>query len=120
MYLTASILEDIRESVGLDRTCNDFDTELIMNINALIGELNQNGVGKPLVIQNDTSTWNDLQDVTQTGNYYFPLVPLFIKLKTKMLFDPPPPSAVQYHSNTADQLLWRLKTAYEFPTDTAE
>lgn len=116
MNLTTSILEDIRESVGLARDANDFDTELIMHINSAIGKLNQNGIGNFLVVENDSSTWGDLQNPNQTtGNEYFQMVPQFIKLDTKLLFDPPPPSNVQYHSSSIDQLLWRLKLAYEEP-----
>lgn len=119
MYLTKSILEDIRESVGLDLTTNDFDTELLMHINVAISKLNQNGVGRFLVVKDDLSTWEDLMDPEQTwGNPHFYMIPLFINLSTKIIFDPPPPSAVQYYSDNADQLLWRLKIAYEKPTET--
>lgn len=111
-----SILQDIRESVGLESTVADFDTELLMHINSAIGKLNQNGVGNFIVVENDTSTWGDLQDPTQTeGNKYFQMIPLFITLSTKLLFDPPPPSSVQYHASNIDQILWRLKIAYEEP-----
>lgn len=102
--------------MGLSRDSNDFDTDLLMHINTAIGKLNQCGIGKFLVVQNDSSTWADLQDETQTeGNAYFSMIPLFVALSTKLLFDPPPPSAVQTYSSNADQLLWRLKTAYEKP-----
>jgi hypothetical protein len=111
-----SILQDIRESVGLDRTSNDFDTELLMHINGSIGKLNQNGVGKFIIVKDDTTVWGDLMNPEQTsGNQYFQMVPLFITLSTKLLFDPPPPSSVEYHASNAEQLLWRLKIAYEEP-----
>lgn len=114
MDVSKSILEDIRVSVGLESTVIDFDTDLLMHINSAIGKLNQNGVGNFIVVENDTSTWGDLQDPLQTdGNKYFKMVPLFITLSTKLLFDPPPPSSVQYHASNADELLWRLKVAYE-------
>lgn len=114
MNVDNSILKDIREAVGLARDSADFDTELLMHINSNISKLNQNGVGKFLIVKDDTSPWTDLQDSTQTeGNKYFQMVPLFIALSTKLLFDPPPPSSVQYHSQNAEQLLGRLKIAYE-------
>lgn len=46
MYLNKSILEDVREAVGLTSDTTDYDTELIMHINTAIGKLNQNGVGR--------------------------------------------------------------------------
>lgn len=116
MDLSTSILQDIRVAVGLDTYTNDFDIELLMHINVAIGKLNQNGVGAFLVVRNEVETWNDLQDPLQIeGNKYFQMVPLFIAISTKLLFDPPPPSNVQYHAQNADQILWRLKVAYEEP-----
>lgn len=114
MELDNSILEDIRVAVGLTRDVTDFDTELLMHINAAIGKLNQNGVGNFIIVTDTTQTWNDLRDISKIeGNKYFQLVPLYLSLNTKLLFDPPPPSTVEYYSKNIDELLWRLKTAYE-------
>jgi hypothetical protein len=114
--LTKSILRDIREAVGLSSDSTEFDTELLMHINSSIGKLNQNGVGAFLVVQNEESKWSDLQDPSQVeGNKFFQLIPLFMTLSTKLLFDPPPPSSVQYHADNVNQHLWRLKIAYEQP-----
>jgi hypothetical protein len=114
--INASILRDIRVSVGLPADSVDFDTDLTMHINAAIGKLNQIGVGNFLVVQNEEQTWMDLQNPLQVqGNFYFPMVPLFITISTKLLFDPPPPSSAQFHAQNADQILWRLKIAYEEP-----
>lgn len=116
MDVTKSILKDIRETMGLTSTVTDFDTELLQHINSAVGKLNQNGVGNFLVIEGEETTWGDLKDETQVeGNKYFQLIPLFITLSTKLLFDPPPPSNVQYHESNAKELLWRLKFAYEEP-----
>jgi hypothetical protein len=117
--LTNSILENIRESVGLSSTTSDFDTDLLMHINSAIVKLNQNGIGNFIMVEDISTTWEDLQDPTQTeGNKSFQMIPLFISLSTKLLFDPPPPSNVQYHASNIDQMLWRLKIAYEQPYTT--
>lgn len=116
MDVNKSILQDIRVAVGLTSDCADFDTDLLMHINGAIGKLNQNGVGKFLVVENEEQKWVDLQNPLQTaGNLYFQMIPSFIQLSTKLLFDPPPPSSVQYYASNADQILWRLKVAYEEP-----
>lgn len=119
MDVNTSILRDIRAAVGLSADSVDFDTDLVMHINAAIGKLNQNGVGNFLVVKNEEQKWIDLQNPLQvSGNQYFSMVPLFITISTKLLFDPPPPSSAQYHSQNADQILWRLKVAYEEPMAT--
>jgi len=117
LNITDSILKDIREKVGLDAGTESFDSELLGHINSIIGELNQNGVGKFLVVTDESQTWADLRDPLQVeGNKMFATVPLFVALSTKMIFDPPPPSSVEYHSNLLSKMLWRLKIAYEEPS----
>jgi hypothetical protein len=116
LELTNSILKDVRVMVGLSADTSDFDTDLLVHINSSISKLNQNGVGNFLLVTDDTSTWNDLQNPLQVeGNKYFNMVPTFIFLSTKLIFDPPPPSTVQHYANNIDQSLWRLKVAYEEP-----
>lgn len=113
MDLQNKILEDVRMAVGLAKDNTDFDTDLKMYINSALSTLNQNGVGS-IINVDDTKTWLDFQDPLQVeGNKYFQMVPLYVSLSTRILFDPPPPSSVEYHSRTIDQLLWRLKVAYE-------
>lgn len=116
MKLEHSILEDVREAVGLNRTVSDFDTDLLMHINSAIGKLHQNGIGTVLVVTDSSATWRDLQDPTQIeGNKYFQMIPMFIVVSTKIIFDPPPPSTVEYYNRSIDESLWRLKVAYENP-----
>jgi hypothetical protein len=113
--LADSILADTREAIGLSSEPSPFDKDLLMHINSAIGKLQQNGIGFPVVVTAET-TWAEFQNPTQTyGNQYFQMVPLFVTLSTKLLFDPPPPSTVQYYVSNIDQLLWRLKFAYEEP-----
>lgn len=114
MEITNSILRDTREAVGLTPDNSDFDGELIPYINGAISKLNQNGVGRFLVVTDETQTWEDLKDPEQTnGNRYFSSIPPFVALSTKLLFDPPPPSSVEYHHRHAAEILWRLKVCYE-------
>ena len=119
MDLTNSILEDVRIAVGLTKDTVDFDTDLLIHINSAIGELRQNGVGIPITVTDVSKTWGDLQDPSrEDANEYFQMVPLFITLSTKQIFDPPPPSTIEYYSSNISRLLWRLKIAYEDYTTT--
>lgn len=114
MNLDNSILEDVRASLGLSRDTADFDSELVMHINNAIGQLGQNGVGSNIVVTGVSEKWIDLQNPLQVeGNKFFHMVPLFITLSTKLIFDPPPPSTVEYYSKNITESLWRLKIAYE-------
>jgi hypothetical protein len=116
MELTENILDQTKEAIGLSsESSSSFDTDLLMHINSAIGKLNQNGIGNFIVVD-EATTWEDFQNPTQTeGNQYFQMIPSFITLSTKLIFDPPPPSNVQYYKDNIDQLLWRLKLAYEEP-----
>jgi hypothetical protein len=119
LELTNSILKDIRVAVGIAADVVDFDGEIIPHINSAISELNQIGIGNPLVVVDDKQLWSELQNPDQTsGNLSFQMVPQFIGLSTKILFDPPPPSSVQYYASSVEKLLWRLKFAYEEPYTT--
>ena len=119
MELTNSILEDIRVAVGLSKDTVDFDTDLLIHINSAIGELRQNNVVVPVTVTDASKTWGDLQDPLRiNSNEYFQMVPLFITMSTKLIFDPPPPSTVEVYSGNVEKLLWRLKVAYEDFTTT--
>lgn len=110
----SSILETIREVVVGTPDNTDFDADLKMHINGSLAKLNQVGVGRHILVQNTDQQWVDFMDDAQlNGNQYFSLVPLFVSLNTKLLFDPPPPSSVEYHSMQVKELLWRLQVVYD-------
>lgn len=113
MNIEDSILEHIRDSVGLTKENKEFDTELLNHINLSIGKLNQNGVGLPILVKDDTTTWADLLPTDGEGYESIGMIPTFISLNVKLLFDPPPPSSVEFHTRSVDEILWRLRLAYE-------
>lgn len=116
-----SILKEVRSALGLGDDVSDFDTELIIHINSALITLAQNGCVLPLTISDESMTWADIKDPTQVvGNFNFGLVPSYVTLSTKLIFDPPPPSAVEHFSKAIDQLLWRLKVSYEVFTTTTQ
>ena len=111
---TDNILQTTRSALGLADNTTDFNSEILMHINSALSILNQNGIGVKGLQVNDGSTWGDFKDPLQIrGNWMFNTVPTFVFLKTKILFDPPPPSSVAFHKAEVDELLWRLRLEYE-------
>lgn len=114
MKVDDSILKTVRKSVVGVEDNLEFDIELIPYINSSILNLNQNGVGARIIVEDDKTTWGDLMGTDSNRDFQsYKSIPLYMALNTKLLFDPPPPSAVQYHSNTITELLWRLKVEFE-------
>lgn len=109
-----SILEDTRDALGLIEDDTSFDGELTMHINSALSDLVQNGVGTPLIIKGVDDEWNSFKKEGQEPEdaYMFGQVKQYVYLKTKLLFDPPPPSTVQYVDQAVKELLWRLREHY--------
>lgn len=82
-----SILNSIKQLLGIESTFDGFDTDVIFGINTALMSLNQLGIGPEagFSISDDTAVWNDfLEGATNIDG-----VKSYIYLKTKLLFDPP-------------------------------
>lgn len=82
-----SILNTIKKLIGIDVSYDVFDVDLISAINGSFMILNQLGVGpeNPFFIEDASATWHDFSsDITRIQ-----LVKEYIKLRTRLLFDPP-------------------------------
>lgn len=109
---SSKIIQSTRATLGLSETGAEFADEIIMYVGAALSILNQNGIGR-VVELTDATTWGDFKDPLQIeGNKQFALVPTFVATRTKILFDPPPPSNVEFFNRYIEELLWRLKIAY--------
>lgn len=114
MKVDDSILESVRGSLLGSEDNDEFDNELLPYINSSIFNLNQNGVGAGIIVVGVRETWSDLMGYSQLEkSNSFKSVPLYIHLHTKLLFDPPPPSNVQYNDKIVNEMLWRLKVEFE-------
>lgn len=109
-----TIIKTTRDSLGISSDGDDFKEEINTHIRAALAILNQNGIGVENLDLQESTTWEEFKDLDQRyGNLYFHLVPMFVFTKTKILFDPPPPSNVEFYANYIDELLWRLRIEYE-------
>lgn len=113
METTDYVLSGVRNFLNVGEDDPVFDGEIIPHVMLSVATLSQNGVGKPQVIT-PTTTWADIIDPKMIIDpEVFSMVPLYIMLNTKILFDPPPPSNVDYYAARIEETLWRLRTVYD-------
>lgn len=114
--MTTSILNTIKQMLGIPITDSAFDQDILVHINSAFMNLNQLGVGPEIVysIEDATSLWEDfLSDPT-----LYPSAKTYIYLKVKQSFDPAGTSFVL--TSIKDQILeleWRLAAQVPIPPD---
>lgn len=110
-----SVLETVRDAVGLEKDDTSFDTELIIYINGAIGELNQAGVGNEITVLDDATKWEELV-VNDSGSVSMKLVGLaimYVFLNVKIHFDPPQVNTQNVMKDAMNQAIWRLAVAWD-------
>lgn len=113
------ILNTISEALGV--VDGEFETELTVHILSSLNILHQNGVEQPSApLDLSVGTWDQLlsgnsDDENAKGKS---LVIQYVLLRTKIMFDPPPPSSVGYFTAAVDEALWRVRQVYD--TDSYE
>ena len=118
-----SILDSIKQFLGLSLDDDAFDQDVMMLINAIIMALQQIGVGPQetlFSIEDNSATWSDYLE----NSNELPMVKPYIGLRVRLVFDPP-------QSSSLDQALrleiaeyeWRLNIKvddYHVEDDTKE
>lgn len=110
-----SVLETVRDAVGLEKDDDSFDTELIIYINGAIGELNQAGVGNEIMVLDDTTKWKELV-VNDSGSVSMKLVGIaimYVYLNVKIHFDPPQVNTQNVMKDAMDQAIWCLAVSWD-------
>ena len=106
------ILSDVKKTLSVDPDVTDFDLEIIMHINGVLGTLNQLGIGpsEGLEISDDTVTWDSLIGTEARLN----AVKTYVYLRVRRLFDPPTTSyLVDAYAKQIEELEWRLTVAVD-------
>lgn len=114
-----SILTSIKKLLGIEKEYDHFDSDIIMHINTVLGDLTQLGVGpsEGFQIEDETSTWNDF--VTTDSQTRLNGIKSYIHLRVRLLFDPPSSASVlTSYERQIEKLEWRLNVAAE--TETSE
>lgn len=107
-----SILNTVKDLLGIDSADTDFDNEIITNINSAFSMLTQLGAGPKdgFFITDETNLWSEYTD----QSVLLHLVKLYVYLTVKMIFDPPVSSGVmQAMDNQLKQIEFRIVVEVE-------
>ncbi len=113
MAVTESILDSVKEALGISADDTAFDSELVLYINAQLSTLRQLGVGPDagFMIVGNAETWTDfLGDKELKMND----AKTFTIFRVKLAFDPPPTSyAMDALKEQVQEATWRLNVTRE-------
>lgn len=106
-----SILLSVKQKNGLESDAPEFDNDIIMAINSVIGILYQLGIGEEgYRITDKNDTWVDyLGSATNLE-----MVKDYIALKVGLIFDPPQSSAIlEVKNQLIKELEWRINVTVD-------
>lgn len=104
--MTDSILDSIKQMLGITSTQTDFDQDVIIHINSVLNIMHQLGVIKEWInITDNTTTWSSLS--TEAERYS--MMKSYMYLKVRLLFDPPlNATVISSMERQISELEWRL------------
>lgn len=107
-----SILLSVKKWCGLPEDYLPFEDDIITCINTELNILNQVGVGVVgFQVSDSTSKWSDFLG---TDEPKFGMAKQYVKIKTRLIFDPPSNSFVlDALKKQADELVWRSNVQAE-------
>lgn len=114
-----SILDSVKTLLGLDPESDEFNTDVLIHINAAIFTLQQLGIGPafPFTVTNRKDTFTDYLGDNES---LIQEVRLYIFYKVKLGFDPPAIGAVlECLKELIRETEWRLNVQVD-PEDTFE
>lgn len=82
-----SVLDLIKDGLGINAEDLSFDTQLIMHINAALNTLTQLGVGDPLGygIKDKNNTWDEVLGIRKD----LEMIKTYVYRRVRLVFDPP-------------------------------
>lgn len=106
--MTDSILNTIKQQIGVLVSDSAFDADILLLINAAIAVLRQIGVGPetPMLVADKDTEWSALT----TDSTVLAMAKQFIFLRTKLAFDAPGTSFIgESYQRMLDELTFRLE-----------
>lgn len=108
----SSILNDVKQTLGLLPDDTSFDLDIILHINSVFGNLNQLGVGpdEGFEIKDAADEWIGLFEAK-----YLNPIKSYVFLRVKLLFDPPTTGfATNSMERQITELEYRINVAAEY------
>lgn len=116
------ILTMIKTSIGIGANDTGFDDDLILTIDGFLADLYQvgcgvefitiNGVGTPPRIRNKQDlTWAEFFGPTR--NQAEDEAIKYVRLKCKLMFDPPLPATIKWYEDAALEAYIRARTGFD-------
>lgn len=110
-----SILTSVKKLLGIEETCEEFDLDIMTNINGAISSLRQMGVGPTsgFLVTNKNVTYSDYLG---SDSLLIPNVKLYLYYKCRLSFDAPTSSAVmECIKELLREVEWRLNVEGDIP-----
>lgn len=110
--MAASILDDVKKTLGVDPSYTVFDGQIIMHINTVFSILNQLGIGSDFGYQiaDNTATWDLFIGLDPQLND----VKTYVSMRVRMFFDPPTNSfVIAAMEKQIQELEWRINVKRE-------
>lgn len=107
-----SILDSVKNALGITSEYRYFDSQIVMHINSVFTILHQLGVrpDSEFSIDDETSTWSDFFGDAMPRK----LVQSYMYLRVRMLFDPPTNSfLMESMKQQIQEYEWRLNVAVD-------
>ena len=103
----SKILDDVKKTIGIDPSYTEFDVDLVLCTNAILGELKQIGVSDTdFVITTKNETWTDYLGAKEQ---ILEMVKMYVCLKVRTMFDVQQSSSVGEAINAhLQELEWRI------------
>lgn len=102
-----SILNSVKESLGLLPSINAFDNTIILHINSIFSVLTQQGIGpeEGFSINDDSTMWSEFLGEDKR----LQAVKTYMNLRVRILFDPPASSVLMdAFKEQIRELEWRM------------
>ena len=117
-----SLLNSVKESIGINTADEGFDADLTLTIDGFLSDLNQVGCGVstieddgkvivPRIRNLQSLTWNQFFGPVRNPGEDEAIK--YVRLKTKLMFDPPLPATIKWYEDAALEALIRTRNDYD-------